>query len=795
MPVFDPKRTPGDRLALADSESLGFPQKRNVEKRLWLRLAVGVASVFAATALRLVFLQALGTRQIFLTFFPAVMLAALYGGLWVGLLATALSAGIVDYLWQAPAGFFPGKPVDWISLTAFILGGALMSCFAETMRRSEARRRNAEMQARLAAANQRDQDALRASWERFRVTLTSIGDGVITADNDGSVTFINPVAEALTGWKSEEVLDQPIKRVFRVVNQQTHVTEDIVTRALKEGHVVKLAERTALITKDGREVPIEDSAAPILDDGKVIGVVVVFHDVTEKRRAEQAVFGTQQRLNALLEALPVGVHFSDDITCQFIGGNPAALAQFDARPGDNISASALDDSEPGRLAKFFRDGRQISDFELPVQRAVAENRVILPCEMEIQLPSGRRWIVEMSGAPIRDQHGIVVGGVAVTVDISDRKKGEDALRHSEERWSTTLSSIGDAVIATDANGQVSFLNPAAEELTGLRAEEARSQPSWGILQFINEQTGMPAEDIVAQVLREGHSITLASGTALRARDGREFPIEVSAAPILDRSGNVVGVVLVFRDVTEKRRSEEQKLAKLAIEKVSGQLIEAQEKERSRIARELHDDICQELALLSNELQLLQSVDATSDQPDRRRAAERRSSEIVRHSGLQLASQHCSKIGLAVQALSHEIHSSNLDYLGITAAARSFCREFSEKYRLVVEFTSADVPSSLPRDVSLCLYRILQEALRNAAKHSGADCLKASLRGTPDGIELEVRDAGIGFDLQKATVHGGLGIVSMQERVNLVQGKLSIDSKPNRGTTISVSVPLEKDKAS
>ena len=147
----------------------------------------------------------------------------------------------------------------------------------------------------------RAEEALGESREWLRVTLASIGDAVMTADIHGRVTFLNPVAGALTGWQPKEAQGQPIQNVFRIINEQTRVAaEDIITRVLQEGHVVELANHTALVTKDGREVPIEDSAAPITDaSGNLAGAVLVFHDVTEKRRKEEQL----RRLNRTLKAL------------------------------------------------------------------------------------------------------------------------------------------------------------------------------------------------------------------------------------------------------------------------------------------------------------------------------------------------------------------------------------------------------------------------------------------------------------------------------------------------------------
>jgi len=156
-------------------------------------------------------------------------------------------------------------------------------------------------------------------------------------------------------------------------------------------------------------------------------------EISERTAAEKELAASEQRLQALMQALPVGVSFSNDETCQFISGNAALLAQFEGTKTDNISASAADEQAHGRQMRFLRDGVPITAAELPLQRAVAENREIKPYELEVILPSGRRWIMEGSAAPIHDEHGHVIGGVAVSVDISDRKRVENALKdaHAE----------------------------------------------------------------------------------------------------------------------------------------------------------------------------------------------------------------------------------------------------------------------------------------------------------------------------------------------------------------------------
>jgi signal transduction histidine kinase len=244
----------------------------------------------------------------------------------------------------------------------------------------------------------------------------------------------------------------------------------------------------------------------------------------------------------------------------------------------------------------------------------------------------------------------------------------------------------------------------------------------------------------------------------------------------DRFDDVaIAAFLVISIVIARLVSRLRRLTEEALSSVDRRLIDAEERERSRIAREFHDDINQRIALVSINLERLQQ-DLSALAP----AARKRLREIR---------EQISKLGTDVQALSHDLHSSKLEYLGIVTAAKSYCKELSEKHVLEIEFHSEGVPENLPQDVALSLFRVLQEALQNAVKHSGSGHFEVGLRGTSNGIELSVRDAGMGFDLQEAMRSRGLGLISMQERIKLVKGELLVRSQLERGTTIHARVPL------
>ena len=280
-------------------------------------------------------------------------------------------------------------------------------------------------------------------------------------------------------------------------------------------------------------------------------------------------------------------------------------------------------------------------------------------------------------------------------------------------------------------------------------------------------TPFPAEDCrVHRVTRTGEGVHTEDEVFWRA-NGTSFPAEYWSYP-QRRGHEVVGAVVAFIDITER------KLAEGALANVSRRLIEAQEQERTRIGRELHDDIGQRLALLAVELQQL-NRDPLILPKVRRRMGKIQKQTV--------------EIAADIQSLSHELHSAKLQYLGIAAAMRGFCREFGEQQKVEIDFQTGDLPTPLSADISLCLFRVLQEALHNSAKHSGVRHFEVLLRGTSDEIHLTVKDSGKGFDREAAKTSQGLGLISMEERLKLVKGTLLIEAQPKHGTTIHARVPL------
>lgn len=238
---------------------------------------------------------------------------------------------------------------------------------------------------------------------------------------------------------------------------------------------------------------------------------------------------------------------------------------------------------------------------------------------------------------------------------------------------------------------------------------------------------------------------------------------------LDLSGSNRYRILVTReDVTRRREAE------AALRNLGGRLITAQEEERSRVARELHDGLNQQLALMSIELEQL-ARKVPTDLPNL----------SVHISHLQTRAQ---EIATEIHRLSYQLHPARLDHLGLAAAIKSLCDELSEHHEISIEFKQQGFPALLSKDVTLCVFRITQEALQNAISHSGARTAKVLLRRSTHGVRLQVSDKGCGFNPQSSAAKNGLGLISMRERLRLVGGSISIRSQPSRGTRIDVMVP-------
>jgi PAS domain S-box-containing protein len=355
--------------------------------------------------------------------------------------------------------------------------------------------------------------------------------------------------------------------------------------------------------------------------------------------------------------------------------------------------------------------------------------------------------------------------VGVSLDITERKLAEEKLREYEKAVEGSEEMI--AVVDRDyryliANRKFLRLrNMTKEQVVGHFAHEVLNN---GVFETVVKPK--LDECFEGKVVRFEMKYTY---PVLGERD-----VLISYFPIQGAAG-IDRVACIVHDITEHKQLEK------VLAGMSGKLIEAQEQERARIARELHDDINQRLALLAVEIEQVEQhylelpVEIRNRMRDLRRCAIEISSDV--------------------HNIAYELHSANLEYLGIAASIRSFCKQFAARQVVKIDFVHDEIPRSISPEVSLCFFRVLQEALRNALQHSQVRQFEVKLCYVANQLHLAISDHGIGFDSESAMTKGGLGLISMRERVRLVNGTIDIDSKPMDGTTIHVRVPLTAEKVS
>jgi len=423
--------------------------------------------------------------------------------------------------------------------------------------------------------------------------------------------------------------------------------------------------------------------------------------------------------------------------------------------------------------------------------------------------------VSISVRELEPHHKIVT---LVIRDVTDRKRTEAALKElnerleervaertaalaaSEQRWATTLASIGDAVIATDLSGKITFMNKVAVELTGWTLSEARLKPVAEVFHIINEHTRNRVEDPVAKVLKEGVIAGLANHTVLVGKSGKEVPIDDSGAPIQDQDGKIMGVVLIFRDITERKRSEEelrqrtlelQQLTEKLEERVkertsdlanlSAQLVSAQENERRRVSYDLHDNVWQTLLAIRFEIGSL-----FSGQDDW---------SALRNKSTQVMADVLGAVG-KIRSMQGDLWPYVLDDIGLVATIDWFCREFEKDHSgLAIEKVNGIPEAEIPSSAKIVIYRIMQEAMSNVAKHSQASHVTLRLTKRDRRIEFTVEDNGVGFDpeetIAKRAPWGGLGLLSIKARTELSGGLFNLESAKGKGTTVRASWPSIK----
>jgi two-component system CheB/CheR fusion protein len=474
------------------------------------------------------------------------------------------------------------------------------------------------------------------------------------------------------------------------------------------------------------------NAHQIHPEGEGPGLILLaIEDVTEKKQAEEDLRRSESTVRALLDSAPEGI-FAVKPDRKIVMANRMAETMFGFQPG----------KLNGRLV-----GDVVPDAGFPPRKHAGVDLSLTGCRTD-----GTRFPIEMRVSHMETTEGRL--SVVFVADMSDLRHAEEALRESSAIMKAITEGTQTVIVVKDLQGRI-------------------VQASLGALEMrLGERDGISSVD--RQVLRTQQPQVVEDTVEL---DHETRTLLVSKSPRLDGFGKVTGLINVAVDITDRKKAESAALAyQKELETLSGRLITAHEDETKFLARELHDVFSQRLAALAMDIAAAQK-------------------EVPRPSAPLMGDLR--KLGTGVKSLaddlhrmSRQLHPATLDDLGLGAALKDECRMFAEIQKIPVIFKPARVPRLLPEGVALCLYRVAQECLRNIAKHAGARKVMVQLAATAAQIRLSVEDVGDGFHLQKIRKKKrGLGLISMEERVRIINGVFNIESQPGSGTRVEVRVPL------
>jgi PAS domain S-box-containing protein len=589
----------------------------------------------------------------------------------------------------------------------------------------------------------------------FRDVFNASPMGIVVETLEGQPLFVNPAFCSMLGFSEEELRN---KHCVDFSPPEDAQRDWALFQQLRAGSIDHYQLEKRYFRKDGSLV-WGRLGISLLNSRPSPLVIAMVQDITDKKKAEEA----RLRHAAIVESTEDAI-ISKNLDAVIQSWNAGAQRIFGYTESEAVGQPITILIPP-----------ELWDEENQILERLRAGGCIEHYETTRVTKAGRKVAVSLIISPIKESTERLVGFCKIARDITERKRAEQALcetnrvlenqtaalRSQEELLKIFVKHVPVAVAMLDRDMRYLQVSDRWCADYSLNSSQILGRSHYEVFPDLPERW--------KEIHRRG-----LEGETLRAeedrwdREGGTNWSRWEIRPWQNLDGMPGGVLIFSEDITRRKQADEALLG------LSRKLIEAQEQERSRIGRELHDDIGQRLALVAVELQQLHENSVILPEV-RSRMGE--------------FEKQISEIATDIQSLSHELHSAKLQYLGIAAAMRGFCREFAEQQKVEIDFKVHDLPSPLSPDISLCLFRVLQEALHNSAKHSGVRRFEVRLWGTSDEIHLTVKDSGAGFEREAAKESRGLGLISMEERLKLLKGTLSIDSQPKRGTTIHASVPL------
>jgi PAS domain S-box-containing protein len=640
----------------------------------------------------------------------------------------------------------------------------------------EERLRSAALQnaGAILAARQGAERELAAERERLRITLASIGDAVISTDAQGRVTYLNGVAETLTGWTEAEAAGRPLPDVFQIVNEYSRApAENPALRALREGMTVGLANHTVLIARDGSERPIDDSAAPMLDEsGVAVGVVLVFRDVAERRQDEEV----RARLAAIVESS------QDAIISKTLDGvirtwNSGAERIFGYRAEEAVGRP---------ITLIIPQERLAEDEERSILARLARGELIEHYETVRVAKDGRRLDISLTVSPIRDAEGRIIGASKVARDVTERKRVEAALRESEQRFRTLAAHAPVGIFLTDPQGQCLFVNECWCKMAGLAPEEAQGQ-GWARALHPDDRERVFQEWSAAV----GAGQPFASEYRFRTSRGHVTWLHGQAGGLFDEAGRISGYIGILNDITQRREAVE--------------ALQEADRRKDEFLAVLAHELRNPLAPLRNGLQVMR---LGADNPDlvarTRDMMDRQLSHMVRLIDDLLDVSRISRNKM-------ELRRSQVLLADVLGSAVETVRPALEAAGQ--ELTVALPPGPVPLDADLTrLAQVFGNLLSNSAKYTGrGGHVEITAARAGDQIRVSVRDDGIGIpasalsnifeifsqvdrSIERSTGGLGIGLALVKGLVEMHGGTVEAASPgEGQGSTFTVTLPVVKDR--
>jgi PAS domain S-box-containing protein len=645
-------------------------------------------------------------------------------------------------------------------------------------------------------ALEKKNEELQQQREWFEVTLTSIGDAVITTDVNARITYLNPVAESLTGWSCAQARGEPLERVFQIVNEYTQQTvENPIGKVLQSGKIVGLANHTALIDKSGRLVPIEDSAAPIRDSrGKIAGAVMVFHDVSDRRRAEEALRASQVRLRATFDQTAVGIVVAD-FNSRFLEVNQR-FCEILGYSSDELHRLTL---------KQVTHPDDFPDAQTHIHAVLAGKTAHAAFETRYIHKDGSAIWGRTTLTTLSDPSAEAQRVIGIVEDITDRKRTEQALndaRMQAQKIQTHLAAIvessDDAIISKTLDGVISSWNQGAERIFGYAAEEVIGKP----ITLLIPPTHIDEEPVILQKLRRGERVDHYE-TVRKRKDGVLINVALTVSPIRDENGSIVGASKISRDITQRKRAEDLLRQEITIREQAEIALRDADRRKDEFLATLAHELRNPLAPIRQAALIYKSPGATD-------AQKRWSSDVitrqVQHMSLLLEDLlDISRITRGTLQLRMEV----VDLAEIVQAAVETARPIIDAKRHDFRSELSSQPVRFVAD-PLRLAQVLSNLLTNAAKYTdpeGILRLRASCSG--EIVSISVTDNGIGLPADALTSvfemfsqvassrdhsEGGLGIgLSLTKGlVELHGGEIEARSAGvGHGSEFIVRLPLRK----